>query len=496
MHPTLRLLFLGVRDERSSLFRLSGNLDELALIWHFVKLAWAEELLAESLSNRKCIAFAHVDMVEFPESTGRDVNMMPFVMFDRSSLPEDLQCYWPMIRQCTRALVRKDDSPGKPFTGLGPCASLARSVGYLTVQESVVSRGASQRRPGLHTEGFTRLPSESGTCLRTPFWHGWGFGKCMGAGEFEGGIFMASNVDDSCHVYDTLVPPELVGRGGDISHLRDTFHRHLPAAPQPRYRREREHCACPPPGSKGAPVGDAHVTAGHGGKVRVGGPISMQENELYWITDRTPHESMPLAEGTHRQYFRLVAGKVDVWFAAHSTPNPLGTLPDAPIFTADKFTGRVPQTLVGSAEDGAGEGHAHAHAHAHAQDGAGEVDERTAQPSEHGASAAKGAVETSWATRAPPSLATVGSDQISKDEMADPTTPGVPVDRAIGVLHGSIASLETVERENAQAIERIQQQLTVLNTSVQQAIDAAQLAQQAIECQQEFAATMSESWGA
>ena len=28
------------------------------------------------------------------------------------------------------------------------------------------------------------------------------------------------------------------------------------------------------------------------------GPISLQANELFWMTDRTPHQSMPLAAGT------------------------------------------------------------------------------------------------------------------------------------------------------------------------------------------------------
>jgi len=38
--------------------------------------------------------------------------------------------------------------------------------------------------------------------------------------------------------------------------------------------------------------------------------------------DRTPHESLPMPVGTRRQYFRLVAGPVSVWFSEHSTVNP------------------------------------------------------------------------------------------------------------------------------------------------------------------------------
>ena len=54
----------------------------------------------------------------------------------------------------------------------------------------------------------------------------------------------------------------------------------------------------------------------------------LRENMMYWLTDRTPHESLPLREDTYRQYFRVVTSEVSVWFEEHSTPNPLGVLPD------------------------------------------------------------------------------------------------------------------------------------------------------------------------
>ena len=46
------------------------------------------------------------------------------------------------------------------------------------------------------------------------------------------------------------------------------------------------------------------------------------------MTDCTPHESLPLKAGTSRQYFRLVTSDVSVWYADHSTPNPLGIVPE------------------------------------------------------------------------------------------------------------------------------------------------------------------------
>ena len=49
--------------------------------------------------------------------------------------------------------------------------------------------------------------------------------------------------------------------------------------------------------------------------------------EMVWITDCTPHESLPLKAGTSRQYFRLVTSQISIWYADHSTPNPLGIKP-------------------------------------------------------------------------------------------------------------------------------------------------------------------------
>ena len=49
--------------------------------------------------------------------------------------------------------------------------------------------------------------------------------------------------------------------------------------------------------------------------------------EIYWITDRTPHEGVPLAADTYRQFFRLVTTEVSVWYEEHSAENPTGVQP-------------------------------------------------------------------------------------------------------------------------------------------------------------------------
>jgi hypothetical protein len=50
---------------------------------------------------------------------------------------------------------------------------------------------------------------------------------------------------------------------------------------------------------------------------------------------------LPLNCPTHRQFFRLVTEGVNVWYAKHSTPNPLGIVPpdNVRIIEEDKFAG-------------------------------------------------------------------------------------------------------------------------------------------------------------
>jgi hypothetical protein len=121
--------------------------------------------------------------------------------------------------------------------------------------------------------------------------HHWGMGVNFRREKFIGGIYMASNINDSCKVWNSQIQPtgngdELIGKHGEVEYLR-------------------------------LYLGPSHLT---------------EANRMYWITDRTPHESMPLMQGMHRQFFRLVTHQVSLWFEDHSTPNPLGVVPD-PVIT-------------------------------------------------------------------------------------------------------------------------------------------------------------------
>ena len=161
-------------------------------------------------------------------------------------------------------------------------------VRYLTVQEGEVSAGATQRRAGLHVECPGLLFQGDQATMPA-----WGLGH-PGRVQRSGGIFMASNWSNTCRAWPCQVHRAAIGHLGDIDHLRESL-------PEGR---------------------------------------DLQAGEIAWITDTTPHEALPVSEAGHRQFFRLVASEVSHWYSEHSTPNPLGIVPDpgrTKVVDDDKF---------------------------------------------------------------------------------------------------------------------------------------------------------------
>lgn len=192
--------------------------------------------------------------VDFPSPQGIKVNMMPFVLGDSQSLPENMRQYVPMIDACEAK-----------FNG---------EVCYLTVNESYVNVGKSQRRGGIHTEA----PSNGR----------WG-GNPWGG---NGGVWMNSTQSNTCKVWSQEVPENKLGNGGDCSHLDFSDE-------------------------------DAYY---------------LQAGELVQMSDRTPHEAIPQNKSGYRQFFRLVGPDIYGWFTEHNTRNPLCALPfNIPVITKNKF---------------------------------------------------------------------------------------------------------------------------------------------------------------
>eukprot|EP00977_Amphora_coffeiformis_P028079 scaffold34688_cov234-Amphora_coffeaeformis.AAC.8 len=123
----------------------------------------------------------------------------------------------------------------------------------------------------------------------------WGQGVFFGPDRFEGGIYIASNQDDSTQVWDALVDrtiPGIVDRHGGCEHLRGLV--------------------------------------GPGTKLGAG--------DLVWMTDCTPHEAMPQTTAGVRQFFRLVMPYVSHWYADHSTVNPkVPVPPSVTVIHGNKF---------------------------------------------------------------------------------------------------------------------------------------------------------------
>jgi hypothetical protein len=105
----------------------------------------------------------------------------------------------------------------------------------------------------------------------------------------KGGIFMGSSIDNSCKVWNNKI--ENCRDLGDCEHLID----------------------------------------------KLGEGVVLNKNTLYWITDKTPHESLLLNKSYFRQFFRLVSKDIGVWFAFNSTKNPLGVSAKCEIKYESKF---------------------------------------------------------------------------------------------------------------------------------------------------------------
>jgi hypothetical protein len=156
-------------------------------------------------------------------------------------------------------------------------------VVYLTVQESYVTAEEAQRRAGLHVEAPGTIRS-GGSFVAAAEPMRWGSGVTSSTDELHGGIFIASNLENTCAVWDALIDSSfgVVDSLGGIENLRPFI--------------------------------------GNGKK--------MPANMLVWLTARTPHEALPQEQDGFRQFFRLVTSDISVWFAAHSTPNPKVPVPD------------------------------------------------------------------------------------------------------------------------------------------------------------------------
>jgi len=224
-------------------------------------------------------AYFRLNKIKFPEPRDIEINMMPFVLGDIASIPKGYRQYWPLICEC---LIRMDENAvqrgpqPEQYVVLSDLSSM-KKIGYLTIHESWCEKGKSQRRGGLHTDSNPPGNLEPASLYKNYQWGG-GCTKTM-----KNGIYMANNVKSSCRIWPNLLkdPGSVQGMFGNLEHLRPLLSR----------------------------------------------SSMMEQNHLYWLTDCTPHEGLPLKRRTYRQFFRLVSSKLSIWFDCSSTKNPLGIVP-------------------------------------------------------------------------------------------------------------------------------------------------------------------------
>lgn len=244
--------------------------------------------------------------VTFPARQGLYCNMLPFRFEELESLPAEFRGYWGLIARCADhcrySPMMQDVMEERDIEPI-----IGNRVVYLTVDERTPEPGASQRRGGLHVESgglSSGIEFDPGAVhAMDPSHVSQGF--TSDAGLPRGGIFMASTVADSTRIYNCRVldtQGDVIGPHGDVERLRAVL--------------------------------DEDVKS-----------YTLEANELAWITDRTPHESLPV--NGERQYFRLVVGEIGAWYAHHSTANPIVPVPDdVTIVQGDKFASAPPLRWV------------------------------------------------------------------------------------------------------------------------------------------------------
>ena len=200
-----------------------------------------------------------VNKIVFPQFTGAKCNMMPFIQGDSSSLPDEYKLYSKIIDE---NYLEKGE------------------IGYLTIDESFVNSGESQR--GYNSKGINRnVHIEVGRYENKNRWGGSGGGSSWGGRnhtflEDDTMVLIANNISDTCRVWDTK---ELsYTDDGDLSEYIDKYPEHT--------------------------------------------GMMLKSGEVAKISIFTPHECVSQKESGLRQFFRIV-GKGVTGREEYFTVNPL-----------------------------------------------------------------------------------------------------------------------------------------------------------------------------
>ena len=137
LNPIVRLILLAVYDENNVWHILVGM---RYLVQHIYELScdpnniqFSSYIKLNGIFGKELSSSSYIS---FPSPHNININMMPFIMsliWEKTKLPIKLESYWDIIKQCIETDHRK---------------TLEGKIGYLTIHESYVSKGLTQRRPG------------------------------------------------------------------------------------------------------------------------------------------------------------------------------------------------------------------------------------------------------------------------------------------------------------------------------------------------------------
>ncbi len=198
-----------------------------------------------------------VSKIKFPTPTGIKCNMMPFIQGDSLSLPE---IYKPYSKIIDENYLEKGE------------------VGFLTIHESFVEAGKSQR--GYNSEGINRnVHIEVGRNEKCNHWGGggssWG-GKQNTLLDDDTMVLISNSISDTCRVWNEK--EMAYTKNGDLS---------------------------------------AHIN-----KYPIKTGVLLKSGEVAKISIFTPHECVNQNKSSNRQFFRIV-GKGVKGREDYFTVNPL-----------------------------------------------------------------------------------------------------------------------------------------------------------------------------
>lgn len=212
--------------------------------------------------------FRKLTEVELPEFTGIRVLLMPFLMEDIETIPNDLKNY--------RSTIEK-------LVSISP---VTKGVGYLTIDERFVKSGDTLRKKGLHVDGVG--PNGEAGIWSAVASSGWiksadpkgGKEKCWVNAAGIGGMITVS-YPAGCRAWNKEFSGN-VNIYGDCESLRSQF-----------------------------PDNEATI---------------FEANTAYWCNSFCVHESLPMKEDCNRTFVRLSMPSDAPWYRGY-TKNPRGVQP-------------------------------------------------------------------------------------------------------------------------------------------------------------------------